>query len=87
MKLRGNTRARSLSDDDLQTSKRLRRARGAPSGAAGHDEDDDDEDDEDEGEDDSDAELLAHAKKLESHSLPTLAKGKGKARETAPRRR
>ncbi|KAF8261912.1 hypothetical protein EI94DRAFT_1833088 [Lactarius quietus] len=47
MKLRGNTRARSLSDDDLQTSKRLRRARGAPSGAAGHDEDDDDEDEED----------------------------------------
>ncbi|KAF8268499.1 hypothetical protein EI94DRAFT_1152244 [Lactarius quietus] len=73
VKLRGNTCARSLSDDDLQTSKRLRRARGALSGAAGHDEDDDDgdKDEEDEEEDDSGAELLAHAKKLESHFLPT----------------
>ena len=64
-----DSRARSLSADDLQTSKRLRRARGASSGGAGRDEDEEDEDEED-----SDAELLAHVKKLDSRPPPTLAK-------------
>ncbi|KAI9452001.1 hypothetical protein BJY52DRAFT_1295471 [Lactarius psammicola] len=51
-----DSRARRLSADDLQTSKRLQRAGGAPSGAAGLDED---QDEKDEDEDTSDAELLA----------------------------
>ena len=71
--LPADSRARSLSADDLQTSKRLRRARGAPSGAAGRDEDDEDED-EDEDENDSDAELLAYVKKLGTRSPPTPPK-------------
>src|ERR1700677_630293 len=61
-----DSRARSLSADDLQTSKRLRRAR------AGHDEDDEDEDEDDE--DDSDAELLAQVKKLDTRPPPTPAR-------------
>ena len=104
-----DTRARSLSADDLQTSKRLRRARGR----------DEDEEEEEEPGDDSDAELFAHVKKLDIRPPPTPAKAnrrqklnnngedlesdedvrppatratsrmkaKGKARETAPRRR
>jgi hypothetical protein len=113
-----DTRARSLSPDDLQTSKRLRRARGTAD--RGEDEDEDEEDELDE----SDAELFAHINKLDIRPPPTPAKasrrqklnnkgedsesdelaeedvrppgtraassrikGKGKAREIAPRRR
>lgn len=66
-----DSRARSLSTDDLQTSKRLRRAR------AGHDEDDEDDEEADEDEDDeddSDAELLAQVKKLDTRPPPTPAR-------------
>ena len=62
-----DTRARSLSADDLQTSKRLRRARGAA-------DRDEDEEEEEEPEDDSDAELFAHVKKLDIRPPPTPAK-------------
>ena len=63
-----DSRARrySLSPDDRQTYKRLRRAR------AVHDEDaDEDEDEEDELEDESDAELLAQVRRLETRPPPT----------------
>jgi hypothetical protein len=65
-----DSRARSLSTDDQQTSKRLRRTRGAPSSPAGPDEDEEDELDED----DSDAELLAQVKKLNTRPPPTPAR-------------
>jgi hypothetical protein len=67
-----DSRARSLSTDDQQTSKRLRRTRGAPSSPAGPDEDEDEEDEEDE--DDSEAELLAQVKKLDTRPPPTPAR-------------
>ena len=60
-------RSRSLSSDDMQTSKRLRRA------SAVHDDDDDD-DEEEEDEDDSDAELLAQVRKLDTRPPPTPAR-------------
>ena len=67
-----DSRARrySLSPDDRQTHKRLRRAR------AVHDEDDadEDEDEEDELEDESDAELLAQVRRLETRPPPTPAR-------------
>ena len=56
-------RSRSLSSDDIQTSKRLRRARAV--------HDDDDEEEEEEDEDDSDAELLAQVRKLDTRPPPT----------------
>jgi hypothetical protein len=67
-----DSRARSLSTDDQQTSKRLRRTRGAPSSPTGPNEDEDEEDEEDE--DDSEAELLAQVKKLDTRPPPTPAR-------------
>ncbi|KAI9436177.1 hypothetical protein H4582DRAFT_1964883 [Lactarius indigo] len=55
-----DSRARSLSADDRQTSGRLRKARGAPS----------DQDEEDEIEDSSDAELLARVKRMSTRPPP-----------------
>lgn len=83
--------ARNLSDDDLQTSVRLRRAGGAPSGAAGLEEDDQDEGDDDEDEDDSDVEQAAkdapYSAPPGTRAASMMGKGKGKAPETALRRR
>ena len=68
---------------------RLRRAGGAPSGAAGLDEDDQGEGDEDE--DDSDVEQAAkdapYSAPQGTRAASMMEKGKGKAPETAPRRR
>lgn len=76
----------------MQTSARLRRAGGAPSGAAGLDEDDEDEDEEfDELEASplpgTRAQAVPYTSPPGTRAALMMEKGKGKARETSLRRR